>query len=302
MDNLYIDIETYSPTNLKDCGVYKYAEDPDAELLTFGYSIDGSPVRSIDVANMEEVPDEVLSALTDLSVTKWAHNASFERVFLSIWLKRNYPDKFVSYGTDEAVSAYLNPRSWKCSMVGSAYLAMPLSLEQVGAVLKLPDQKIKEGKELITYFCSPCKATKTNGGRTRNLPEHAPDKWQRFIEYNIRDVQVEMAVIERISKYPVPDDIWEQYWKSEEINDRGILIDAVLVRNAIDIDDKTRTMLLDRMQKLTGLDNPNSTAQLKGWLTDKGVDTESLDKKAVTELLKDVPKDTTSSSFLPISS
>ncbi len=291
MENLYIDIETYSPTNLKECGVYRYSEDPEAELLTFGYSIDGAPVKSIDVANMEEIPTEVLSALADLSVIKWAHNASFERVFLSIWLKRNYPDMFESYGTDEAVSAYLNPRSWKCSMVWSAYLGFPLSLEQVGAALKLPEQKLKEGKDLVTFFCTPCRPTKTNNGRTRNLPEHAPDKWKRFIDYNIRDVSVEMSIIEKMRKYPVPDRIWEEYWKSEEINDRGILVDAILAKNAIDIDNQVRTMLLERMKELTGIDNPNSTAQLKGWLTHKGVDTESLDKKTVTELLKDVPND-----------
>lgn len=292
MKDLYIDIETYSPTNLKECGVYKYSEDPDAELLIFGYSIDGSPIKAVDVACGEEIPDDVLSALTDPKVTKWAHNAAFERIFLSIWLKRNHPDKFISYGDeDDTVSNYLNPRAWKCSMVLSAYNGLPLSLEMVGAVLKLSEQKLSEGRELISYFCSPCKPTKSNGGRTRNLPEHAPEKYKRFKEYNIRDVQVEMSIISRLQKYPVPESVWEEYWKSEEVNDRGILIDIVFVRNAINIDSQVRTMLLDRMKKLTGLENPNSPAQLKSWLSDKGIDADSLDKKAVTELLKDVPKD-----------
>lgn len=292
MENLYIDIETYSSANLKDCGVYKYAESPDADVLLFGYSVDGAPVQVVDVANGEEIPPEVLAALTDLEVTKWAHNASFERVFLSVWLSRYHPEYFRSYGdAGDTVSAYLNPESWCCSMVWSAYMGLPLSLEQVGAVLKLEDQKLSEGKDLVRYFCSPCNATKANGGRTRNLPEHAPDKWERFIAYNKRDVEAEMGIINKLQKFTVPDKVWREYWLSETINDRGILIDGMLVDNAIKIDAKVRARLLERMQALTSLENPNSTAQLKEWLSSKGIQADSLDKKAVIELLKHAPSD-----------
>lgn len=292
MDNLYIDIETYSSASLKDCGVYKYAESPDADVLLFGYSIDGAPVQVVDVANGEEIPPEVLTALADPEVTKWAHNASFERVFLSVWLSRYHPEHFRSYGdAGDTVSAYLNPESWCCSMVWSAYMGLPLSLEQVGAVLKLEDQKLSEGKDLVRYFCSPCNATKANGGRTRNLPEHAPDKWGRFIAYNKRDVEAEMGIIKKLQKFPVPSNIWREYWLSETINDRGILIDEVFARSAMDIDNTIRARLIDKMQSLTSLENPNSVMQLKEWLSAKGIESESLDKKAVSSLLPDAPDD-----------
>lgn len=289
---LFIDIETYSSVSLKDSGVYRYAESPDAELLLFGYSIDGGPVQVIDLARGGKIPAEILSALTDPAITKWAHNASFERVFLSIWLYRQYPEYFKSYGnSDDTVGSYLNPRSWKCSMVWSAYMGLPLSLEQAGAVLKLSEQKLSEGKDLVRYFCTPCPATRSNGGRTRNLPGHAEDKWGRFVAYNKRDVEAEMGVIKKLQRFPVPDKVWEEYWLSEQINDRGILVDEALARNAIDIDKKVRDRLLAKMQTLTGLENPNSNVQIKDWLAKKGIVTESIDKKTVTELLKTAPED-----------
>ena len=221
-----------------------------------------------------------------------SHNASFERIFLSIWLYRHCPVYFKSYGNgNDTVGSYLNPQSWKCSMVWSAYMGLPLSLEQAGSVLQLSEQKLSEGRDLVRYFCSPCPATKSNGGRTRNLPGHAEDKWKRFVAYNKRDVETEMGIIEKLRRFPVPDKIWEEYWLSEQINDRGILVDEVLAQNAIDIDKKVRERLLAKMQTLTGLENPNSNVQIKGWLAGKGIVTESIDKKAVAELLKTVPDD-----------
>lgn len=289
---LSIDIETYSSVDLAKCGVYKYAESLDAELLLFAYSINGGPVIVIDVASGEPIPDEVLQALVDDTVIKWAFNASFERVFLSIWLKRNYPELFCSYSIPEdSVGNYLAPSSWRCSMIWSAYMGLPLSLEGVGAVLGLEEQKLKEGKDLIRYFCKPCAATKVNGGRTRNLPEHAPDKWELFKSYNKRDVEVEMNIQKKLTHFPVPDFLWEEYHLDQEINDRGIALDMDVVENAIKIDAISKDTLMATMQDLTDLENPNSVAQMKGWLAAKGVDTDSLDKKAVIELLKTVPTD-----------
>ncbi|MCR5487424.1 MAG: DNA polymerase [Lachnospiraceae bacterium] len=293
MHDLYIDIETYNGSvSLPDCGVYKYAESPDADVLLFGYSIDGDPVQVADLTAGDEIPGEVLSALSDPSVTKWAHNASFERVFLSIWLSRHHPEYFKSYGAeDDTVSSYLNPEGWKCSMVWCAYMGLPFSLEQAGAVLKISEQKLSEGKDLVRYFCCPCSPTKANGGRTRNLPGHDPDRYRRFIDYNRRDVEAEMGIIRKLRKYPVPENIWREYWLSEQINDRGILIDGDLVKSAISIDGKIRTGLLERMKALTGLETPTSVTQLKGWLSSKGITADSLDKKAVADLLKDAPPD-----------
>ena len=289
MQDLFIDLETYSSVSLKDSGVYRYAEAEDSEVLLFGYSIDGAPIEVIEVAKGEKVPAEVLSALSNPGVTKWAHNASFERVFLSLWLKRNYPQYFCSYGDDaDTVSNYLNPRSWKCTMVWSAYCGLPLTLEQVGAVFKLDEQKMTEGKSLIRFFSMPRKPTK-NDTRTRNFPADAPDKWATFVEYNSRDVQVEMDIMKKLSRFPVPDSIWEEYWLSEEINDRGILIDTLLAQNAIQFDERAKESLSQQMKALTGLENPNSVQQLKGWLEEKGVTTDSLDKKAIIDLLKVVP-------------
>lgn len=289
---LSIDIETYSSVDLGKCGVYKYSESPDAEILLFAYSADGEPVEVVDVASGEIIPDEILRALVDDSVIKWAYNASFERVFLSIWLKRNYPNLFCSYSIEEdSVGNYLDPSSWRCTMIWSAYMGLPLSLEGVGAVLGLEEQKLKEGKDLIRYFCKPCTATKTNGGRTRNLPEHAPDKWELFKAYNKRDVAVEMNIQKRLSHYPVPEFVWDEYVLDMEINDRGIALDMDVVKNAIKIDGISKATLMATMQDLTDLENPNSVAQMKEWLKAKGIETDSLDKKAVVELLKTVPTD-----------
>lgn len=289
---LSIDIETYSSVDLTKCGVYKYAESPDAEVLLFAYSINGGEVTVIDIARGEEIPEEVLAALTDNSIIKWAFNAAFERVFLSIWLQRNYPQYFRSYSIlEDTVGNYLDPSSWRCSMIWSAYMGLPLSLEGVGAVLNLEDQKMKEGKALIRYFCKPCAATKSNGGRTRNLPEHDPEKWQTFKKYNKRDVEVEMSIQQKLSRFPVPDFVWEEYHIDQEINDRGIALDMGLVKNAIKFDTYSKTRLMATMKEKTELENPNSVAQMKEWLLGKGIEAESLDKKAIIELLKTVPSD-----------
>lgn len=289
---LSLDLETFSDVDLKKSGVYRYAESPNFEILLFAYSVNNGPVIVIDIAQGEMIPDTILTALTDESVTKWAYNSQFERVCLSYWLKRNYPQHFYSYSIPEdTVGNYLAPASWKCSRIWGAYMGLPLSLEGIGAVLKLSDQKMKEGKDLIKYFCTPCKATKVNGGRTRNLPKHDLEKWATFKSYNKRDVEVELAIKERLTKYPVPDFIWEEYHLDQEINDRGIGADMQLVVNAIDIDAKTKQALLHQMQKKTGLENPNSVQQMKTWLSERGIETESLDKKAVKGLLPDVDKD-----------
>ena len=291
MESLSIDLETYSDIDLKKCGVYKYAESPNFEILLFAYSVDNGPVQVIDLAQGEDIPTEILAALTDDTITKWAYNASFERICLSVWLRRNHPEYFQSYSIlEDTVGDYLDPSAWKCSRIWGAYMGLPLSLEGIGAVLKLSDQKMKEGKDLIKYFCVPCKATKVNGGRTRNLPSDAPDKWDVFKSYNKRDVEVELAIKEKLSKFPVPEFIWDEYHLDQEINDRGIGVDMQLVENAIDIDSKTKDYLMSRLVTLTGLENPNSVQQMKTWLSDYGIETESLDKKAVKELLSDADK------------
>lgn len=288
---LSIDLETFSSVPIK-CGVYPYAESPDAEVLLFGYSINDEPVIVVDVANGEKIPDFVLAALTDDSVTKWAFNASFERIFLSYWLKRNYPEYFESYNVPEdSVSNYLDPSSWKCSMIWSAYMGLPLSLEGVGAVLGLEQQKLKEGKDLVKYFCVPCKPTKSNGGRTRNMPSDDPDKWELFKKYNKRDVEVEMSIQQKLSRFPVPDSVWDEYHIDQEINDRGILLDMDVVTNAIKFDTFSKARLMGTLKDKTDLENPNSVTQMKDWLLSKGVEADSLDKKAVIELLKTVPSD-----------
>ena len=276
MQTLSIDLETYSDQPLAKTGVYRYVESPDFEILLFAYSVDGGPVQQIDLACGEKIPSEVLSALEDETVTKWAFNANFERICLS---------RFLDYPTGD----YLEPDSWKCSMVWAAYMGLPLSLEGVGAVLGLEKQKLTEGKDLIKYFCQPCAPTKSNGQRTRNLPEHAPDKWLAFKRYNIRDVETEMSIQARLSKYPVPDSVWEEYHLDQEINDRGVGLDMELVRQAIQMDGRSRSELTQAMKELTSLDNPNSVQQMKQWLADNGVETDTLGKKAVAELLKTAP-------------
>ena len=288
---LSIDLETFSSVPIK-CGVYHYSESPDAEVLLFGYSINDEPVIVVDVANGEEIPDYVLAALTDDSVTKWAFNASFERIFLSYWLKRNYPEYFKSYSVPEdSVSNYLDPSSWKCSMIWSAYMGLPLSLEGVGTVLGLEQQKLKEGKDLIKYFCVPCRPTKSNGGRTRNMPSDDPDKWELFKKYNKRDVEVEMSIQQKLSRFPVPDSVWDECHIDQEINDRGIMLDMDVVTNAIKFDTFSKARLMGTLKDKTDLENPNSVAQMKDWLLSKGIKADSLDKKAVLELLKTVPSD-----------
>lgn len=289
---LSLDLETYSSIDLAKCGVYKYAESPDFEILLFAYSVNECPVNVVDIACGDEVPEEILAALTDDTVEKWAYNAQFERVCLSYWLRREHPRHFKGYGVPEdSVGNYLNPSSWKCSRIWGAYMGLPLSLKGVGAILKLDEQKMEEGADLIKYFCKPCRPTKKNGGRTRNLPHHSPEKWDLFKKYNVRDVVVELGIKARLAKFPVPDFIWDEYHLDQEINDRGILVDMTLVSQAIAIDAKTKQSLRSRMRETTGLENPNSVIQMKGWLSGKGIEAESLDKKAVRDLLPDADKD-----------
>lgn len=276
MQTLSIDLETYSDQPLAKTGVYRYVESPDFEILLFAYSVDGGPVRQIDLACGEKIPPTILAALEDDKVTKWAFNANFERICLS---------HFLGYPTGD----YLKPDSWKCSMVWAAYMGLPLSLEGAGAVLGLEKQKLSEGKDLIKYFCQPCAPTKSNGQRTRNLPKHSPDKWLAFKRYNIRDVETEMSIQARLSKYPVPDSVWEEYHLDQEFNDRGVGLDMELVRQAIQMDGRSRSELTQAMKELTSLDNPNSVQQMKQWLADNGMETDTLGKKAVAELLKTAP-------------
>ena len=270
---LSIDIETYSDVDLPKSGVYQYASSPAFEILLFGYAVDGGDVRVVDLACGEQIPDEIIAALSDASVTKWAFNAMFERVCLSNFL-----------------GEWLEPEGWHCTMVWSATLGLPLSLENAGAALGLEKQKLTEGKDLIRYFCVPCKPTKANGGRTRNLPGHDPEKWERFKAYNLRDVETEMQIQKRLSNFPVPDAIWEEYQIDQEINDRGIGVDMELVRQAIAIDARSRERLTAAMRELTELENPNSVQQMKQWLADHGLETDTLGKKAVAELLKTAPE------------
>ena len=292
MKEMSIDLETYSDVNITKCGAYKYAESDEFEILLFGVSVDGGPVVVYDLACGDSIPDEILAALSDENVTKWAFNASFERVCLSNWLKKHRPEYFTGYSIPEdPAGQYLDPASWKCSMIWSAYMGLPLSLEGVGAVLKLQDQKLKEGKDLIRYFCTPCKPTKANGGRTRNLPKHDPEKWELFKKYNQRDVEVEMAIQKRLSKYPVPEFIWDEYHLDQEINDRGIMLDMDVVENAIAFDEKSKSALMLQMQNLTGIDNPNSVAQMKEWLSDNGIEAESLGKKDVKNMIPETNGD-----------
>lgn len=276
MKTLSIDLETYSPVNLQKCGVYKYAQSEDFEILLFGYSVDGGEVKVVDLACGEKIPDEIIVALSDETVIKWAFNATFERVCLSNYL-----------------GEWLEPESWHCTLVWSATLGLPLSLEGVGAVLGLEKQKLTEGKALIRYFCVPCSPTKSNGGRTRNLPKHDMEKWQRFKTYNKRDVETEMSIQDKLSRFPVPEQIWDEYHLSEEINDRGIGIDRELVMQAIAIDQKSREQLTAVLQNVTQLENPNSVQQMKGWLSDNGLQMDSLGKKEVAAAIKTAPPNLT---------
>ena len=273
MKSIGMDLETFSSVDLSKCGVYRYASSPDFEILLFGFSVDGGEVRVVDLACGEEIPADIVEALSDDSVIKWSYNNNFERVCLS-----NY------------FSTWFEPGSWHCTMVWAAYLGLPRSLEDVGAVLGLEKQKLSEGKDLIRYFCVPCKPTKANGGRTRNLPEHDREKWERFKAYNLRDVEAEMQIQQRLAKFPVPEFVWEEYRQDQEINDRGIGVDMEMVAQAIAMDGRSKSELSAAMQELTELENPNSVQQMKQWLSENGVETDSLDKKAVAGLLKDAPE------------
>ena len=286
MKTLSLDLETYSSVDLGKSSVYRYVESPDFDILLLGYCADGGEVQVVDLAQGEQVPPEVIDALTDARVCKWAFNAQFERVCLSQWLRRNgYPLRNERYAApDDPCMAYLNPAGWHCTMVWSAYLGLPLSLKDVGAALGLDKQKLTEGKELIRYFCVPGK------DGTRRMPASAPEKWATFRAYNLRDVETEMAIQERLRKYPVPEEVWSQYHLDQQINDRGIGVDRTLVRGAIGIDKRSREELTARLQELTMLDNPNSVQQMKDWLAANGLQTDTLGKKQVAELLKTAPE------------
>ena len=286
MKTLSLDLETYSSVDLGKSSVYRYVESPDFDILLLGYCADGGEVQVVDLAQGEQIPTEVIDALTDECVCKWAFNAQFERVCLSQWLRRNgYPLRNERYAApDDPCMAYLNPAGWHCTMVWSAYLGLPLSLKDVGAALGLDKQKLTEGKELIRYFCVPGKDA------TRRMPASAPEKWATFRAYNLRDVETEMAIQERLRKYPVPEEVWSQYHLDQQINDRGIGVDRTLVRGAIGIDKRSREELTAQLQELTMLDNPNSVQQMKDWLAANGLQTDTLGKKQVAELLKTAPE------------
>ena len=272
MKNLSIDIETYSPEPLAKCGVYRYSQSPEFEILLFGYSVDGGPVKVVDFTAGEHLPDEVMSALTDPKVMKWAFNAQFERVCLSRYL--GYP-----------VGKYLDPSSWHCTMIWAATLGLPLSLEGVGTVLGLEKQKLKEGKDLIRYFCTSAKAK--DGSLFRHYPSDAPEKWEKFKAYNLRDVETEMGIQAKLAKFPVDESEWINYTLDQQINDRGIMLDMTMVHQAIACDDQFKRTHMDMARSVTGLENPNSPAQLRAWLAEKGVEAESLSKAAVIQMLEE---------------
>lgn len=264
---LAIDIETYSDVDLISCGVYKYSSSPHFEILLIAYSVDDEETVCIDVANGEEPPKEFMEMLLDDTVTKTAFNANFERICFSNYYQHSF-----------------RPEAWRCTAVQAAMLALPLSLEGVGAVLGLDKQKMTEGKELIKYFCSPCKATKSNGGRTRNLPKDAPEKWRQFKTYCIRDVDVEKQIRQRLAKFPIPKREQEIYCLDQRINDRGIMVDRNLVNHAVACDLLYKETATARAYELTGLENPNSVSQLKFWLKEKGLEVDSLAKDTVKDL------------------
>ena len=293
MKSISIDIETYSSVSLLKSGVYRYVESEDFEILLFGYSVDGGDVKIVDLAMGEQIPEDIMHALTDDSVVKWAFNAQFERVCLSRYLS-DQGISLVPHDDNHPLSQecvrYLNPSSWHCTLVWSATLGLPLSLEGVGAVLGLEKQKLTEGKNLIKYFCVPCSPTKGNGGRTRNMPEHDMEKWLQFKQYNARDVETEMGIQVKLSRSLVPESIWDEYHLDQEINDRGVGIDMQLVNYAIAFDERSKKQLTLQMQNLTNLDKPNSVQQMKGWLADNGLMTDTLGKKAVADMMKNAPE------------
>ena len=277
MKTISIDIETFSSVDLTKSGVYRYTESPDFEVMLFGYSVDGGAVSVVDLAMGEKIPPAILSALKDETIIKYAFNANFERICLS---------RMLGYET----GTYLDPSSWHCTMIWSAYMGLPLSLQGCGTVLNLDKQKLTEGKDLIKYFCVPCQPTKTNGGRTRNRPTDAPEKWGRFKAYNARDVETELEIQMKLSKFPVPEYLWDEYHIDQQINDTGVALDMTLVREAIAMDGVSGEELSTSIKSLTALENPNSVSQMKDWLSDNGLQTETLGKKTVVELLKTAPE------------
>jgi DNA polymerase len=274
MKVLSIDIETFSDIDLRKCGVYRYTDSPNFDILLFAYSIDEGPVELVDLASGEEIPTEIVEAVLSSDIIKTAFNANFERVALMRYLSRKLGKE-----------VYLNPSSWRCSEVQAAMLGLPLHLEGVAKVLRLGVQKMAEGKPLIRYFCIPCKPTAANGGRTRNLPSDAPDKWELFKQYNIRDVEVELEIRKKIKDYPIPESEQALYELDQCINDRGFKADMDFVMQAISCDKQFTVAATERAYELTGLENPNSVSQLKDWLSERGVEVESLSKKNVKELV-----------------
>ena len=288
MNRMFIDLETRSDTDITKTGVYRYADSPCFDILLFAVSIDDAPVQVYDLAQNDIIPDNILHALADHNVMKHSFNASFERVCISVWLKRNYPELFHGYGNpQDSVSDYLDSESWRCSMVASAYLGLPLTLAGVGAVLKLEQQKMTEGKALIRYFCVPYDTI--HGVPKFRSPADAPDKWQIFKAYNKRDVETEMEIEAKISKFPVPQSVWEEYILDQNINDRGIQVDMPFVQNAIQIGDTVKKALTEKLSDITGLENPNSVQQMKNWLSESGLEMQSLGKKEVQEQLLTAP-------------
>lgn len=288
MNRMFIDLETRSDADITKTGVYRYADSPCFDILLFAVSIDDAPVQVYDLAQNDIIPDNILHALADHNVMKHSFNASFERVCISVWLKRNYPKLFHGYGNpQDSVSDYLDPESWRCSMVASAYLGLPLTLAGVGAVLKLEQQKMTEGKALIRYFCVPYDTI--HGVPKFRSPADAPDKWQIFKAYNKRDVETEMEIEAKISKFPVPQSVWEEYILDQKINDRGIQVDMPFVQNAIQIGDTVKKALTEKLSDITGLENPNSVQQMKNWLSERGLEMQSLGKKEVQEQLLTAP-------------
>ena len=274
MPTLSIDIETFSEVDLPKAGVYAYSDHPSFEILLFAYAFDDEPTEIIDLKCGEQLSRRVLDALTDPACTKTAFNAAFERTCISRHL-----------------GVHLKPESWQCTAVQSAMLALPLSLDAVGEVLNIQLKKLKEGSDLVRFFSIPCKPTKANGYRTRNLPEHAPERWARFKQYCIRDVDAEREIRHKLRRFPIPAQEQLFYQMDQEINDRGILIDPILVKHAIECDEQYKTLTTQRAYELTGLENPNSPAQIKDWLANQGIEAEALDKKAVKGLLEDADGD-----------
>ena len=280
-----IDIETRSDKDISKCGVYAYTDTPYFDILLFAYSIDGQPVQVMDTANGEEIPENVLAALADENVVKRAFNCNFERVCLSKYLRENYPQYFQSYSIDEdTVGDFLNPESWHCSMIHARTLGLPSSLAEVGKVLGIEQQKMTEGKALVKFFCVPYDTV--DGVPQFHNPKDYPDKWEIFKAYNKRDVEAELEIDRRLSRFPVPDFLWKEFYLDQEINDRGILVDMQLADKAISLDAEAKEELTVEMKRLTGVENPNSVYQLLDWLETQGYKSDSLGKAQVQELIK----------------